>query len=893
MNHPDTMQILRDVRHPITQKNRLLNLFRKKSFCDLHLCSSDGTLFRTHKLVLALYSDYFRQFASLKKGAVGPRSTTEVVNLDVEACILAILLDYIYKGEFEIGPENQGKIWRAAKLLQLQDIVQLIDDNRELLGVSIETLNQPEPVVKQEVVSPQSTARHKSRSRGRSLGKSGRKGCPEADQKDLKHIKGYSITSQDYDKVDELLKVSMSAFVGHKQGNKGEVEGSEHWSSHDHEALQHETKTLETKFKPSESGGGESEVISTQSHSLQRCSVSNLSKAAADSDEEFSGFSINFGKENEDFVDDDASDDTFRPSKSRGKKKSKSHSLKRKTVDKHTKTMSHILNVPTMKRSGVSCGIVARWIHKKYYPFVCSSNFISSHPAGVGIQQGDHDFLTASTSSPKLHLCNVCGKEFSLISICRNHVLKKHVRNKSRCQMANAIRAKNMLTVNQEPSLLRIHMKQNMNKDYKKLELPQTSLRPRSRATKAMPSPFSGQKCADCGAVLSSRYSLKVHLENVHQLTSEQISMHKSFLICCDVEGCDFSHKMTKTVERHVKAAHPAVEHKCPHCNFTFYLKCVMDNHIARKHLFPERMRFVCSVCGKRFPKGFHQKVHEQWKHGVNHDIKRYKCPVEDCSFETCSKSNLDTHRNVHTDKRYDCQYCSIKLKTTATLQRHINKVHLGIRPYLCQMCGHSFGDYHNLQSHIVNKHVTEKEFKCTHCPYGTNVKAQFAIHLFRIHGVRADFDKRKEFACRYCDYKTLMKSRLKAHVNKHTNTRNYACDECGKTFVNCDTLRSHKEWLHSEAKYSCNQCPYITKTSKRLQEHISIQHMFKGLKPFMCPYCPFTCATGGNTRKHVKKKHPTQEVRYVKNLEVLGYMKDMRKREAAADPLKNMSLTQ
>ncbi|XP_046560948.1 zinc finger protein 43-like [Haliotis rubra] len=890
------MQILRDVRHPITQKNRLLNLFRKKSFCDLHLCSSDGTLFRTHRLVLALYSDYFRQFASLKKGPIGSRSSTEVVNLDVEACILSILLDYIYKGEFAIGPENQGKIWKAAKLLKLQDIVQLIDDNRELLGVSMETLDQPEPAVKQEVISPQSTARRKSRPRGQSLGKSGLRGCSEADQKDLQQITGYSITSQDYDQVDELLKVSMSAFVRHKQAHTGEMEGSKDWSSHNHDALQHGTETLETKFKPSESAQGESECVSTESQGLQRCSLTDpSSRTVVDSDEEFSGFSINFGKEDVDFVDDDDNDSdyTFKPSKSRGKRKSKSHSLKRKTMNKHTKTMSHILNIPKMKRSSfLSCRMVARWIHKKYYPFICSSNFISSHPVRVDIEQSGNDSPTTSTSSPKLHLCNVCGKEFSLISICRNHVLKKHIRNKSICQMAN--RAKILLTMNQESTLLRIQMKQNMNKLVNtKLELPQSSSRPRSKATKAMPSPFSGPKCADCGSVLSSRYSLKVHLENVHQLTPEQISMHKSFLVCCDVEGCDFSHKMTKTVERHVKEAHPAVEHKCPHCNFTFYLKCVMDNHIARKHLFPERMRFVCSVCGKRFPKGFHQKVHEQWKHGIDHDIKRYKCPVEDCSFETCSKSNLDAHRNVHTDKRYDCQYCSIKLKTTATLQRHINKVHLGIRPYLCQMCGHSFGDYHNLQSHIVNKHVTEKEFKCTHCPYGTNVKAQFAIHLFRIHGVRADFDKRKEFACPFCDYKTLMKSRLKAHVNKHTNTRNYACDECGKTFVNCDTLRSHKEWLHSEAKYSCNQCPYITKTSKRLQEHISIQHMFKGLKPFQCPYCPFTCATGGNTRKHVKKKHPTQEVRYVKNLEVLGYMKDMRKKEAAADPLKNIGLTQ
>lgn len=52
------------------------------------------------------------------------------------------------------------------------------------------------------------------------------------------------------------------------------------------------------------------------------------------------------------------------------------------------------------------------------------------------------------------------------------------------------------------------------------------------------------------------------------------------------------------------------------------------------------------------------------------------------------------------------------------------------------------------------------------------------------------------------------------------------------------------------------------------------MQHQLKGLKPFKCPYCEFRCATGGNTRKHVKQVHRGKLVTYLRDDQILNAAK-------------------
>ena len=142
---------------------------------------------------------------------------------------------------------------------------------------------------------------------------------------------------------------------------------------------------------------------------------------------------------------------------------------------------------------------------------------------------------------------------------------------------------------------------------------------------------------------------------------------------------------------------------------------------------------------------------------------------------------------------------------------------------------------------------------------------------MFNVHKVRAEEDKRELFSCPHCPFTSILKYRYQTHLNGHTNTRNYECKLCNKSFVSANTLRSHKQWVHSDKVHSCTQCDYQTKTSQKLNEHIRVQHQLQGFKPYKCPYCQFRCATGGNTRKHVKQVHKGQEVTYIRDDDLLA----------------------
>ena len=113
--------------------------------------------------------------------------------------------------------------------------------------------------------------------------------------------------------------------------------------------------------------------------------------------------------------------------------------------------------------------------------------------------------------------------------------------------------------------------------------------------------------------------------------------------------------------------------------------------------------------------------------------------------------------------------------------------------------------------------------------------------------------------------------------MKSHTNTREYWCNLCNKSFITPSTLLAHKQWMHSENVFSCMQCEYKTKTRAKLNEHIRIQHQLKGLRPYKCSYCEFRCATGGNTRKHVKQVHPGFEVKYHRDDRMLRAARDAR----------------
>ena len=129
---------------------------------------------------------------------------------------------------------------------------------------------------------------------------------------------------------------------------------------------------------------------------------------------------------------------------------------------------------------------------------------------------------------------------------------------------------------------------------------------------------------------------------------------------------------------------------------------------------------------------------------------------------------------------------------------------------------------------------------------------------------------KVKLLCCGQCDYVTTQSLRMTEHQNAHSQTRNFACELCDKSFVVKSTLDQHMSFVHRHGqKQKCPYCPYETHAKKKLTYHLKVSHTHKHCKPFACPYCSFVCKTSNNTGKHIRLKHPGREVKWKKLLDI------------------------
>ncbi|XP_060553537.1 zinc finger protein 780B-like [Ruditapes philippinarum] len=326
--------------------------------------------------------------------------------------------------------------------------------------------------------------------------------------------------------------------------------------------------------------------------------------------------------------------------------------------------------------------------------------------------------------------------------------------------------------------------------------------------------------CADCNKSKGTLRALNHHLQLQHKYSSSEANSIQHWLpASLPCEHCEYKTRDLQIMKTHVTEAHPFVKYQCTECSLTFKVLLLMKRHRFSCHVIG-KYNFHCQHCEKSFKKGSMLRKHEYFKHGIEHDdVKIFFCKHPGCTYKTYASTAIKLHQNKHvTEKLFPCEYCGLKLKTKLIHEKHVAKMHLGIRPFLCQVCGLNFGEKHELQSHITNKHSNERNYQCQFCSYRTAVKATFFTHVFNVHKVRAEEDKRELFSCPHCPFTSILKYRYQTHLNGHTNTRNYECKLCSKTFVSANTLRSHKQWVHSDKVYSCSQCDYQTKTSQKIE---------------------------------------------------------------------------
>lgn len=105
-----------------------------------------------------------------------------------------------------------------------------------------------------------------------------------------------------------------------------------------------------------------------------------------------------------------------------------------------------------------------------------------------------------------------------------------------------------------------------------------------------------------------------------------------------------------------------------------------------------------------------------------------------------------------------------------------------------CQICfGVHFPSKFDLGKHLKDKHSSVYMSVCVQCGKGFKSLSGASHHDRLYHQDKSDLDQ-----CKICGKYFTCASLLRIHERRHSNTRDFLCTECGKSYKHKKNLQSH-----------------------------------------------------------------------------------------------------
>jgi len=152
-------------------------------------------------------------------------------------------------------------------------------------------------------------------------------------------------------------------------------------------------------------------------------------------------------------------------------------------------------------------------------------------------------------------------------------------------------------------------------------------------------------------------------------------------------------------LKKHVEE-HTPFAFPCTQCDHKFRNAKNLKDHIYKQHT--NKNRYLCDQCD--FTTNTNQKM-DRHKEKIHLGLTY---PCEFCGFVAYFSGDLSKHiRKMHGNERYECKQCSYVGKDPRSLKRHVTAVHEGVR-FPCPECGHESRRKWDLYDHIRRVHKKE-----------------------------------------------------------------------------------------------------------------------------------------------------------------------------------------
>ena len=284
--------------------------------------------------------------------------------------------------------------------------------------------------------------------------------------------------------------------------------------------------------------------------------------------------------------------------------------------------------------------------------------------------------------------------------------------------------------------------------------------------------------------------------QNRHKDSSE-LEMHMNSLhecptggFVCGVDGCDKKIPELYKVLVHVREFHNKVADRiCLECGIPYSR---LRTHRRHYHNELKKSLKTCKQCGYTCITTSNMAAHKRVKHPkLGQPSRKFACSL--CEFQTSGNSQneefkLIVHNRVHHAGEIICTLCPYKTEKPYAIGRHLAEVHNVGRVALCNQCDYKAGGAFGeimLRRHMA-RHTQERNFQCDQCEFRGYTKYDLGKHYYNRHEVNPP-----KYVCNDCDYTSNDSSNFKAHQEA-----------------------KHGSWI------SCKECDYQTKSRRALREH-------------------------------------------------------------------------
>lgn len=311
--------------------------------------------------------------------------------------------------------------------------------------------------------------------------------------------------------------------------------------------------------------------------------------------------------------------------------------------------------------------------------------------------------------------------------------------------------------------------------------------------------------CMHCEIGFTRKCSLQRHLQAAHAEKKPTTSIAKRL----------FREKFMKNFkENSVDAVF-----ECDQCTYRTK-KC--SHFKAHMRVHTGETPYPCVLCEKRFTQEGNLNRHLQYVHtkkiaqdtkllyptvqlktedshsGEDTEIKdvhRHSEASGDVAPSTLPKSSPkgtlhsnDTKRKMQVKKKFRCDRCSLRLKSSTRLAAHIKICHGSEALFECEVCQKKFTQKSNVQRHLKDIHGEDKSYNCDICG-----------RLFS------------------------RKDSLERHMTLHQNGKTFKCFVCKTNFHSETSMCDHIMVTHKEAKiYPCDLCVYVARRASALKRHLT-----------------------------------------------------------------------